>query len=146
MSHPLGRPPSADELALLGRAQLAMDHADPIHSGLSVGAAVRSAAGSVYAGGNFENDSYGLTICAERAAVAQAVAAEGGRLRLDVVAIAGRTAAGDPVAVVSPCGACRQVIYQYGVRHGHETVVVFPHDGTPLAFSMSDLLPVGFRL
>jgi cytidine deaminase len=145
MPHPLSRSPTADELELLGRAELAMDRADPIHSGLSVGAAVRSAAGAVYAGGNFENDSYGLTICAERAAVAQAVAAEGGGLRLDAVAVAGRKA-GRPVAIVSPCGACRQVIYQYGVRHGHETVVVFSYEGTPLAFLMSDLLPVGFKL
>src|ERR1044071_5356218 len=74
------------------------------YSQFAVGAAVRTADGSVFVGCNVENSSYGLTICAERAAVFAAVAA--GRQRLEMIAIA--TEGGAP-----PCGACRQVLAEF---------------------------------
>lgn len=76
-------------------------------SGFAVGAAVRSRDGRVFVGCNVENASYGLTLCAERAAVCAAVAA-GVR---ELVAVAVVTAALPPAR---PCGACRQVLAEFG--------------------------------
>jgi cytidine deaminase len=75
------------------------------YSRFQVGAAVLTGSGDVYAGCNVENASYGLTICAERAAVCAAVAA--GHTQMVAVAIA--TSGGH-----SPCGACRQVLSEFG--------------------------------
>jgi cytidine deaminase len=75
------------------------------YSRFHVGAAVLTAAGEVFAGCNVENASYGLTICAERAAVCSAIA--GGHK--EIVAVAVATAGGH-----SPCGACRQVLSEFG--------------------------------
>ena len=63
----------------------------------------------MYHGCNVENASYGLTICAERNAIFAAVAAEGSGMRIQAVAVA--TERDGPCA---PCGACRQVIYEFG--------------------------------
>jgi cytidine deaminase len=75
------------------------------YSHFQVGAAVLTASGDVFSGCNVENVSYGLTICAERAAVCAAVAA--GHKQIRAVAVA--TAGGH-----SPCGACRQVLSEFG--------------------------------
>jgi cytidine deaminase len=75
------------------------------YSQFQVGAAVRTASGEVFAGCNVENASYGLTICAERAAVCAAVAAG----HKEIVAVAVVTIGGH-----SPCGACRQVLSEFG--------------------------------
>jgi cytidine deaminase len=75
------------------------------YSKFHVGAAVRTAAGDIFAGCNVENASYGLTICAERAAVCAAVAA--GHKQLTAVAVV--TSGG-----YAPCGACRQVLAEFG--------------------------------
>ncbi|HYM69386.1 MAG TPA: cytidine deaminase, partial [bacterium] len=81
------------------------------YSRFSVGAAVLSAGGAIYTGCNVEDASYGLTVCAERVAIHTAVAA--GRRRLRAVAVAGAFG-------ISPCGACRQVMDEFGV----ETVIL----------------------
>lgn len=75
------------------------------YSRFRVGAAVR-AAGRLHAGANVENASYGLTVCAERAAVAAAIAA--GARRVDAVAIASGTSPPTP-----PCGACLQTLAEF---------------------------------
>jgi cytidine deaminase len=75
------------------------------YSQFQVGAAVLTRSGEIFAGCNVENASYGLTICAERAAVCSAVAAG----HKDLVAVAVATAGGH-----SPCGACRQVLSEFG--------------------------------
>ena len=76
------------------------------YSQFAVGAALRCADGSVVSACNVENASYGLTMCAERNAVAAAVAS--GRRSFTAIAVAG-----PPGAVTSPCGACRQVLAEF---------------------------------
>lgn len=107
------------------------------YSGFHVGAAVLTEAGHTYTGCNVENASSGLAICAERAAVAVAVAFEGPGIRLKAVAVANREG-----KACSPCGACRQVIVEFG-----DPVVLFPdEDGETVEVLASELLPHGFKL
>jgi cytidine deaminase len=80
-------------------------HAHAPYSRFRVGAAVLTSAGEVIVGCNVENASYGLTICAERGAVCAAVAAG----HSEIVAVAVATAGGQ-----APCGACRQVLSEFG--------------------------------
>src|SRR3954452_19801777 len=92
---------------LLAEAKAVSVRAYCPYSHFAVGAAVQTADGRVFAGCNVENASFGLTICAERNAIFQAVCA-GAR---DIVAVAVYTPTKRPV---SPCGACRQVIAEFG--------------------------------
>jgi cytidine deaminase len=98
------------------------------YSQFRVGAALRAADGTIYAGCNVENASYGLTICAERNAIAQAIAA-GMR---DFTAVAVVTENG-----VTPCGACRQVLVEFG---SEMTVIVADTRGRRRIYALSELL------
>lgn len=103
-------------------------------SGFAVGAAVLAADGSVHVGCNVENASYGLTICAERAAVCAAVAA--GQRQLVAVAVA--TGLREPAR---PCGACRQVLAEFG----RDMVVLLAGPADPwCSTSLARLLPEPF--
>ena len=88
--------------------------------------------GKVYTGCNVENVSYGLSICAERAAVFKAVS-EGER---EFEALAVVTSCGGP-----PCGACRQVLAEFG---SHLTIYVADPEGRYRVFSLEELLPEAF--
>ncbi len=99
------------------------------YSKFQVGAALLAADGRVFTGCNVENLSYGLTICAERVAVAAAVAA-GVREFLGIVVVA------DTRVPVSPCGACRQVLAEFGVPR-----VVLANQEEMLEFQLDELLP-----
>jgi cytidine deaminase len=77
------------------------------YSGFPVGAAVLGASGKIFSGCNVENASYGLAICAERAAIFQAIASGEKRIKCVVVYTPTKTA-------TAPCGACRQVIHEFG--------------------------------
>ena len=87
-------------------ARRARRHAQARYSGFKVGAAIETADGTVVTGCNIENASYGLTVCAERVALLKALS-EGHR-RFRRIAIAASSAAPTP-----PCGACRQLLWEY---------------------------------
>lgn len=95
-----------DPPSLLGRATEVMRFAHAPYSDFKVGAALLAGDGTVYTGCNVENASYGLTICAERAAVSSAVAA--GQRKFTAMAIVS-----DGDAAPYPCGACRQVLAEF---------------------------------
>jgi cytidine deaminase len=122
-------------LVAAARAVLARAYAP--YSKFQVGAALLTASGATYAGCNVENASYGLTICAERAAICAAVAGEGAAVKIRAIAVLNR----DNVPC-SPCGACRQVIFEFGP----DAEVVFQgRDGLEHS-SARALLPAGFTL
>ena len=107
------------------------------YSRFPVGAAVLGGSGRVYSGCNVENASYGLCNCAERTAIFSAIAKHGPELEILAVAVAN-----DHEGPCSPCGACRQVIYEFGPR-----AIVYYQDKNGLKqSSITDLLPEGFRL
>src|ERR1700754_3730242 len=96
---------SRAEQQLIQAAAGVAQHAHAPYSGFQVGAAVLTASGEIFGGCNVENASYGLTICAERSAVCAAVAA--GHKEMAAVAVVASGGA-------SPCGACRQVLSEFG--------------------------------
>jgi cytidine deaminase len=103
------------------------------YSNFRVGAALEATDGTVFLGCNIENASYGLTICAERAAICAAVSAGVRRFRRAVV-----VSDVDPPA--APCGACRQVLAEFGLD--------LPIDGVgtraTVRWRLADLLPAAF--
>ena len=104
------------------------------YSRFQVGAAVRGASGRIHTGCNVESASFGLTCCAERVAVFKAVS-EGER---EIVAVAVVTDVSPPAA---PCGACRQVLYEFGADMA---VIRANLTGERIDAVMRDLLPDGF--
>ena len=105
------------------------------YSGFPVGAALECAGGAVFTGCNVENAAYGSTICAERTALVKAVS-EGHRDDWAALAVAGR---GEDWCW--PCGACRQMLYEFapGLR-----VLAARADGTFRQAALSELLPHAF--
>jgi cytidine deaminase len=102
-----------------------------------VGAAVEAADGAVYRGCNIESASYGLTVCAERVAVFNAVSAGARPAAIAVTCLDGDVS--EPASLM-PCGACRQVLLD---QMGPEASVYVDRVGS---FTVGDLLPSGFRL
>jgi len=117
---------------LIALALKARQKAYAPYSHYLVGAALLTASGKVFTGANVENASYGLAICAERTAAVKAVS-EGER---DFVAIAVATENGG-----SPCGACRQVLNEFGPDM---RVLIADADGKYQAMRLSELLPASF--
>ena len=138
-----------DEAArLIGLAREAARHAHAPYSGFGVGAAVLLANGSVVSGANFENASYGLSLCAETVAIATANAQ--GRLA-DVVAIGvigGVMRDGVVIGteVVRPCGRCRQVINEAAQIGGRDVRVhcAGAQGDAVVSYLLSQLLPDAF--
>ena len=127
---------------LLGAAQDAAHHAYAPYSGFRVGAALLLEGGEIVAAANVENASYGLSICAERSAIARAIAQHGPKLRIHAVAVTNLNNAPS-----SPCGACRQVLAEFMPPNG---IVLFPFDGIPQnhirTHTLAELFPLGFDL
>ena len=103
---------SDEQAALLAAAKRAYENSYAPYSNFRVGAAILLDGGEVFSGCNVENASYGLTTCAERTAISSAVSALGGkRVRLRALAVANERG-----VACSPCGACRQVISEFGAE------------------------------
>lgn len=120
---------------LIEVARSAREKAYAPYSKFQVGAAVETCEGEVYSGCNVENSSYGLTICAERAALVKAIS-EGKRRFSRIVVIA------DTKIPVPPCGACRQVILELC---GKDALVVMTNlNGEMESRRIEDLLPLPF--
>lgn len=122
-----------DWQALHRAASAARSRAYAPYSGFEVGATLQAGSGAVYVGCNVENASYSATICAERSAVAAAIAA-GER---DLVALAIVTGANRPTP---PCGVCRQVLSE----HAPSLPVRSFASGQETEYSLADLLPWPF--
>jgi cytidine deaminase len=121
---------------LIAAARQASSRAYCPYSHFPVGAAVLTGRGAIFAGCNVENASYGLTICAERSAIFQAVARA--EVPLVIQAIVVFTPTDEPVA---PCGACRQVINEFGP----EAEVISVCDGpAQLRNTLGGILPQAF--
>lgn len=118
---------------LVQAALRARDHAYAPYSGYSVGAAVLAEDGRVFTGANVENASYGLTLCAERVAIAAAAAA--GVRKLAALAVVTRDGA-------SPCGACRQFAEEFAL---HLPIHLASEDGTFTTCDLAELLPRAFN-
>ncbi len=119
--------------ALVALATNARQSAYAPYSQFPVGAAVLTESGTIFTGANVENASFGLTICAERAAIFAAASA--GERRIRTVAVV--TGAADPTP---PCGACRQVISEFGP----ETLIICDANGIRRRWLLSELLPYPF--
>jgi len=117
---------------LIALAIEARNKAHAPYSNFAVGAALLARSGRVYTGCNVENASYGLSICAERVAVFKAVSES----EQEFEAIAVVTENG-----VTPCGACRQVLMEFG---DNIQVIVADTAGHRRVFALTELLPEGF--
>jgi cytidine deaminase len=134
MSAPAPELELEQQRALLREAEAAMAQAYAPYSGFAVGAALLAADGRVYRGCNVENASFGLTVCAERVALGNAVT-HGER---DLRAVAVVTTRRD--VPVAPCGACRQVLAELTP----DLLVVLPGPDGPRLRRLSALLPDSF--
>ena len=131
-----------DRDTLIAAATAAQTLAYAPYSKFHVGAALGFADGSVVTGTNTENASYGLTLCAETNAVAQAMG-DGRRGGLEAVAVIGGMH-GAPGPVVTPCGRCRQMLNELAQLGGTDPVVWCAGEGDVLELKLSDLLPYAF--
>ena len=122
---------------LLRAARKGMKNAYAPFSNFRVGAAIITSKGRVFVGCNVENSSYGMTNCAERTAIFSAIAKDGPELEIRAVAVTN-----DRGIPCSPCGACRQVINEFGPR----AIVFYRGEKGPKQSLIADLLPEGFRL
>jgi cytidine deaminase len=118
---------------LIKAAQASRENAYVPYSNFKVGAAVLTQNGKIYAGCNVENASYGLCNCAERTAIFKAVS-EGEQ---ELVAIA---VVADTIEPVAPCGACRQVIAEFGI----DKIIMCNMNGEKRILTLEELLPYSF--
>lgn len=117
---------------LIAAAHQARQKAYAPYSGFSVGAALWTGSGRVFTGCNVENASYGLTVCAERVAVAKAISE--GECDFEAIAVVSPGGA-------TPCGACRQVLAEF---NADLRVIVADLEGNSHEFRLSELLPEAF--
>jgi len=123
---------------LVTAAARARKRAHAPYSKFAVGAALLGASGRIHTGVNVENASYGLTMCAERVALGKAVS-EGEKKFLAIACVA-------PAADLSPCGACRQVLAEFG---GTDLLVLCADSRNTRRvreWTLSELLPAAFQL
>ena len=127
--------PPDEHQRLVQAARQAMEHAYAPYSQFKVGAALLTTAGELFSGCNVENASYGLTNCAERTAIFTAVREQGPKMVIRAIAVVN-----NKDLPCSPCGACRQVIFEFGPK----ATVLFQGPKGWKACTIRDLLPEGF--
>ena len=136
---------------LLDLAEDALVNSYNPYSGFCVGAAILTDTGEIITGANYENSSYGLCICAERAALVRANAM--GYRKFKSIAVIGRirdyqnSQKTDPENIVSPCGPCRQMLFEANQLSDDFTleVIMSTPGKTQVAISsITELLPLGF--
>ncbi|MBI3944255.1 MAG: cytidine deaminase [Chloroflexi bacterium] len=125
----------SEDVSLLAEARAVREHAYAPFSQFPVGAALIAGSGKVYHGCNIENTSFGLTICAERVAIFNAVAA--GEREIKAIAVMSRGGG-------TPCGACRQVLAEFTRDPEQVTVLVGDLEGYVQRYTMAQLLPYAF--
>jgi len=121
---------------LLQSAKKAMKKAYAPYSKFRVGASILLSNGKILSGCNVENASYGMTNCAERTAIFSAVAELGPKIDIRAVSIVN-----DQGLPCAPCGACRQVIYEFGP----DATIFFQGSEGPTQAHITELHPEGFR-
>jgi len=124
----------SDQNKLIEAAKAARENAHAPYSNFRVGAALRAKSGRVYTGCNVENATYGLTVCAERVAIFKAIS-EGER-GFDAIAVVT-----DTETLTPPCGACRQLIWEFC---GDAEVILANVNGKSETLRMSALFPHPF--
>ncbi|HUJ23220.1 MAG TPA: cytidine deaminase [Bryobacteraceae bacterium] len=112
----------------------ARENAHAPFSNFKVGAALEDSAGRIHTGCNVENATYGLTVCAERVAVFKAISEGARRFRRIVVAA-------DTEALTPPCGACRQILWEFC---GDLEVILVNPQGKSESLRLRDLFPRPF--
>jgi cytidine deaminase len=120
--------------ALIDAALAAREHAFAPYSNFKVGAALEDESGRVHTGCNVENSTYGLTVCAERVAVLKAVSEGARRFRRIVVAT-------DSEALTPPCGACRQILWEFC---GDIEIILVNLKGQSKSYRLAELFPSPF--
>lgn len=121
--------------ALIAAARKARRNAVAPFSGFRVGAALETADGTIVTGCNIENASYGLTICAERVAMFKALSEGHRKFRAIVVAA-------DSADPTPPCGACRQILWEFG---GDLEVILVTLRREAGRYRLGDLFPLPFE-
>jgi len=119
---------------LIAAARTVRERAVADFSGFKVGAALETVAGDIVTGCNIENASYGLTVCAERVAIFKAIS-EGHRAFRRMVVVA------DTSSPTPPCGACRQIMWEFC---GDIEVILVNMTAVTATLQMKDLLPLPF--
>ncbi|MBT9164187.1 MAG: Cytidine deaminase [candidate division WS2 bacterium] len=120
---------------LVGKARKAKHNAYAPYSHYQVGAAVLTRSGEIFIGVNVENASFGLTVCAERNAIFNALSQ--GNIDLEAIAI---SAQGEDIPY--PCGACRQVMEEFNP----DFIVILDSGDSINIYSLKELLPMAFKL
>jgi cytidine deaminase len=128
---------------LISAAKAAADNAYAPYSGYHVGAALLLDDGEIITGANFENASYGLSLCAETVAISKA-AGDGKMAQIAAIAIAGGPKGAAGVDLCAPCGRCRQIIKEVADVTARDIAVHCAHDGGYDSYLISELLPHAF--
>jgi homotetrameric cytidine deaminase len=123
---------------LVEEARKAAKNSYSPYSGFKVGAAILLDNRTVVTGTNVENVSFGLTICAERAALVRAVSQFGPGIRIEAVAVANLNNAASP-----PCGACRQMLAEFAAP---DAPIIFPASEGTRTMPFEEILPLGFDM
>ncbi len=124
--------PETEALTLFEAAKAAAENTYSPYSTFPVGAAVLTKDKKIFKGTNVENASYSVTICAERIALGYAVSS--GSTDIKAIAVYSNTDS------ISPCGACRQFIIEFG----NDIVIIFRHEQKLIQRTIQELLPYGF--